>query len=114
MFTNCKTFNEDESEIGKAGISLHKFYTKRWKQLRYNFSKRLKRLKNPRLTTPMPGEKKSSNTVAQVHFDTARSVDHFNATSIKLMFVKMMKNIVWLFFRLHIGNIHEYLLSAIC
>uniref|UniRef100_A0A915AP95 Bromodomain adjacent to zinc finger domain protein 2B n=2 Tax=Parascaris univalens TaxID=6257 RepID=A0A915AP95_PARUN len=54
MFENCRTFNEDESEIGKAGISLHKFYSKRWKQLRYNFSKRLKRLKNPRLTAPTP------------------------------------------------------------
>lgn len=56
MFENCRTFNEDESEIGKAGICLHKFYSKRWKQLRYNFSKRLKRLKNPRLITPLPIE----------------------------------------------------------
>uniref|UniRef100_A0A158R472 Bromodomain adjacent to zinc finger domain protein 2B n=1 Tax=Syphacia muris TaxID=451379 RepID=A0A158R472_9BILA len=60
MFTNCKTFNEDESEIGKAGISLHKFYSKRWKQLRYNFSKRLRRMKNPRLSTATPSDKRNN------------------------------------------------------
>ncbi|EJD75925.1 bromodomain containing protein [Loa loa] len=49
IFENCRTFNEDESPIGQSGVTLHKFYLKRWKQLRYNYSKRLKRLKNPRL-----------------------------------------------------------------
>ncbi|VDK83196.1 unnamed protein product, partial [Litomosoides sigmodontis] len=49
IFENCRTFNEDESLIGQSGLTLHKFYLKRWKQLRYNYSKRLKRLKNPRL-----------------------------------------------------------------
>ncbi|OZC11454.1 hypothetical protein X798_01311 [Onchocerca flexuosa] len=49
IFENCRTFNEDESPIGQSGVALHKFYLKRWKQLRYNYSKRLKRLKNPRL-----------------------------------------------------------------
>lgn len=49
IFENCRTFNEDESSIGQSGLTLHKFYVKRWKQLRYNYSKRLKRLKNPRL-----------------------------------------------------------------
>lgn len=54
IFENCRKFNEDNSEIGAAGIALHKFYTKRWKQLRYNFSKRLKRLqtKHPRSDRP--------------------------------------------------------------
>ncbi|MCP9259133.1 hypothetical protein DINM_002101 [Dirofilaria immitis] len=45
IFENCRTFNEDESPIGQSGVALHKFYLKRWKQLRYNYSKRLKRLK---------------------------------------------------------------------
>ncbi|KAL4002295.1 Bromodomain family protein [Acanthocheilonema viteae] len=57
IFENCRTFNEDESLIGQSGLTLHKFYLKRWKQLRYNYSKRLKRLKNPRLvhsTTLLP------------------------------------------------------------
>nr|CDP99236.1 Bm7549 [Brugia malayi] len=42
IFENCRTFNEDESPIGQSGVTLHKFYLKRWKQLRYNYSKRLK------------------------------------------------------------------------
>ncbi|CAJ0942984.1 unnamed protein product, partial [Mesorhabditis belari] len=45
MFTNCRTFNEDDSPIGQAGIQLHKFFSKRWRQVRYNFCKRLKRMK---------------------------------------------------------------------
>uniref|UniRef100_A0A8R1E0G7 Histone acetyltransferase n=1 Tax=Caenorhabditis japonica TaxID=281687 RepID=A0A8R1E0G7_CAEJA len=44
MFANCRQFNIDHSEIGRAGINLHKFYQKRWKQLKYNFTKRLRRL----------------------------------------------------------------------
>uniref|UniRef100_A0A0N5D0Y7 Bromodomain adjacent to zinc finger domain protein 2B n=1 Tax=Thelazia callipaeda TaxID=103827 RepID=A0A0N5D0Y7_THECL len=48
IFENCRTFNEDESPVGQLGAALHKFYVKRWKQLRYNYSKRLKRLRNPR------------------------------------------------------------------
>ncbi|CCD65251.2 Bromodomain adjacent to zinc finger domain protein 2 [Caenorhabditis elegans] len=44
MFANCRQFNIDHSEIGRAGISLHKFFQKRWKQLKYNFTKRLRRL----------------------------------------------------------------------
>uniref|UniRef100_A0A158QRX2 Bromo domain-containing protein n=1 Tax=Haemonchus placei TaxID=6290 RepID=A0A158QRX2_HAEPC len=40
MFNNCRTFNEDDSPVGMAGANLHKFYHKRWRQLKYNFSKR--------------------------------------------------------------------------
>jgi hypothetical protein len=44
MFDNCKTFNEDSSLIGQAGETLRKWWTKRWRQLRYNYSKRYKRM----------------------------------------------------------------------
>ncbi|VDL64700.1 unnamed protein product [Nippostrongylus brasiliensis] len=47
MFNNCRTFNEDDSPVGIAGATLHKFYHKRWRQLKYNFSKRLKRMRHP-------------------------------------------------------------------
>ncbi|XP_029450688.1 bromodomain adjacent to zinc finger domain protein 2A isoform X2 [Rhinatrema bivittatum] len=30
VFDNCQTFNEDDSEVGKAGLSLRKFYESRW------------------------------------------------------------------------------------
>ncbi|PIO59581.1 Bromodomain protein, partial [Teladorsagia circumcincta] len=46
MFSNCRTFNEDDSPVGMAGANLHKFYHKRWRQLKYNFSKRLKRMRH--------------------------------------------------------------------
>ncbi|PAV84795.1 hypothetical protein WR25_05319 [Diploscapter pachys] len=46
MFNNCRTFNEDDSPVGVAGTTLHKFYQKRWRQLKYNYSKRLKRMKH--------------------------------------------------------------------
>ncbi|KAK6043582.1 Bromodomain protein [Cooperia oncophora] len=46
MFNNCRTFNEDDSPVGMAGASLAKFYHKRWRQLKYNFSKRLKRMRH--------------------------------------------------------------------
>ncbi|CAD6185660.1 unnamed protein product [Caenorhabditis auriculariae] len=34
LFRNCKTFNEDDSPVGLAGINLSKFYHKRWRQHR--------------------------------------------------------------------------------
>lgn len=34
IFDNCKTFNEDESPVGKAGHNLRKFFQKRWKELK--------------------------------------------------------------------------------
>uniref|UniRef100_A0A158P7H3 Bromo domain-containing protein n=1 Tax=Angiostrongylus cantonensis TaxID=6313 RepID=A0A158P7H3_ANGCA len=46
MFSNCRTFNEDDSPVGIAGATLQKFYHKRWRQLKYNFSKRLKRMRH--------------------------------------------------------------------
>ncbi|KIH49447.1 hypothetical protein ANCDUO_20478, partial [Ancylostoma duodenale] len=51
MFNNCRTFNEDDSPVGIAGTpipgaNLQKFYHKRWRQLKYNFSKRLKRMRH--------------------------------------------------------------------
>ncbi|KAL6725591.1 hypothetical protein Aduo_007632 [Ancylostoma duodenale] len=46
MFNNCRTFNEDDSPVGIAGANLQKFYHKRWRQLKYNFSKRLKRMRH--------------------------------------------------------------------
>ncbi|VDO73134.1 unnamed protein product [Heligmosomoides polygyrus] len=46
MFSNCRTFNEDDSPVGIAGANLQKFYHKRWRQLKYNFSKRLKRMRH--------------------------------------------------------------------
>ncbi|KRY01376.1 Bromodomain adjacent to zinc finger domain protein 2B, partial [Trichinella pseudospiralis] len=33
VFDNCKTFNEDDSKIGKAGHNLRRFFTRRWKEL---------------------------------------------------------------------------------
>lgn len=45
MFTNCRTFNEDDSPVGVAGHTLQKFFTKRWRQIKYNYSKRLRRLR---------------------------------------------------------------------
>ncbi|CAJ0569835.1 unnamed protein product, partial [Mesorhabditis spiculigera] len=45
MFANCRKFNEDKSPIGAAGLALNRFFSKRWRQVRYNFCKRLKRLK---------------------------------------------------------------------
>lgn len=65
IFENCRTFNEDESPIGQSGVTLHKFYLKRWKQLRYNYSKRLKRLKNPRLAHSVTLLSSSSLTTQQ-------------------------------------------------
>ncbi|CAI4224706.1 unnamed protein product [Auanema sp. JU1783] len=44
MFTNCRTFNEDNSPVGVAGQNLYKFFQKRWKQVKYNYSKRLRRM----------------------------------------------------------------------
>uniref|UniRef100_A0A1I7TWX6 Bromodomain adjacent to zinc finger domain protein 2B n=1 Tax=Caenorhabditis tropicalis TaxID=1561998 RepID=A0A1I7TWX6_9PELO len=44
MFANCRQFNIDHSDIGRAGHALHKFFQKRWKQLKYNYTKRVRRL----------------------------------------------------------------------
>ncbi|PIC39881.1 hypothetical protein B9Z55_011429 [Caenorhabditis nigoni] len=44
MFANCRQFNIDHSEVGRAGMNLNKFFHKRWKQLKYNFIKRLRRV----------------------------------------------------------------------
>ena len=33
MFNNCETFNEDNSEVGRAGHTLRNFFEKRWKEL---------------------------------------------------------------------------------
>lgn len=44
MFANCRQFNIDHSDVGRAGMNLHKFFVKRWKQLKYNFTKRLRRI----------------------------------------------------------------------
>ena len=33
VFKNCLTFNEDESEVGKAGRTLEKYFRKRWTQV---------------------------------------------------------------------------------
>lgn len=30
MFKNCKTFNEDESFVGRAGVKLMEFFEKKW------------------------------------------------------------------------------------
>ncbi|KAG9491545.1 hypothetical protein GDO78_000190 [Eleutherodactylus coqui] len=32
VFSNCQLFNEDESEVGKAGLVLKKFYESRWEE----------------------------------------------------------------------------------
>ncbi|CAB3401854.1 unnamed protein product [Caenorhabditis bovis] len=48
MLFNCRTFNVDESAVGQAGIQMKKFFTKRWRQLKYNYSKRFKRLQKYR------------------------------------------------------------------
>ena len=33
VFKNCLTFNEDNSEVGKAGKTLEKYFRKRWKEI---------------------------------------------------------------------------------
>ncbi|KAF7215937.1 bromodomain adjacent to zinc finger domain protein 2B isoform X2 [Nothobranchius furzeri] len=33
VFDNCKKFNEDQSEIGKAGYNMKRFFNKRWTEL---------------------------------------------------------------------------------
>ena len=33
VFKNCLTFNEDDSEVGKAGKTLEKHFRKRWKEI---------------------------------------------------------------------------------
>ncbi|XP_051867496.1 bromodomain adjacent to zinc finger domain protein 2B isoform X4 [Pristis pectinata] len=33
VFDNCETFNEDESDIGRAGHNMRKFFEKRWAEL---------------------------------------------------------------------------------
>ncbi|KAM8977534.1 bromodomain adjacent to zinc finger domain protein 2A [Pelodytes ibericus] len=32
VFSNCQLFNEDDSEVGKAGLALKKFYESRWEE----------------------------------------------------------------------------------
>uniref|UniRef100_A0A8C5MCH0 Bromodomain adjacent to zinc finger domain 2A n=1 Tax=Leptobrachium leishanense TaxID=445787 RepID=A0A8C5MCH0_9ANUR len=32
VFSNCQLFNEDDSEVGKAGLTLKKFYESRWEE----------------------------------------------------------------------------------
>lgn len=33
IFSNCRTFNEDDSEVGKSGITLSRYFEKRWKEV---------------------------------------------------------------------------------
>ncbi|XP_055998604.1 bromodomain adjacent to zinc finger domain protein 2B-like isoform X7 [Ostrea edulis] len=33
IFNNCQTFNEDDSEVGRSGHNMRKFFEARWKQL---------------------------------------------------------------------------------
>ena len=33
VFNNCMIFNEDESDVGKAGHSMRKVFETRWKEL---------------------------------------------------------------------------------
>lgn len=33
VFENCEKFNEDDSEIGRAGHSMRRFFDKRWTEL---------------------------------------------------------------------------------
>jgi hypothetical protein len=30
VFDNCETFNEDDSDIGRAGHSMRKYFEKKW------------------------------------------------------------------------------------
>ncbi|XP_053311659.1 bromodomain adjacent to zinc finger domain protein 2A [Spea bombifrons] len=32
VFSNCQLFNEDDSEVGKAGLAMRKFYESRWEE----------------------------------------------------------------------------------
>ncbi|XP_062975919.1 bromodomain adjacent to zinc finger domain protein 2A isoform X4 [Elgaria multicarinata webbii] len=32
VFDNCRTFNEDESEVGKAGLAMRQFFESRWEE----------------------------------------------------------------------------------
>ncbi|KAM5180603.1 LOW QUALITY PROTEIN: bromodomain adjacent to zinc finger domain protein 2A [Mantella aurantiaca] len=34
VFSNCQLFNEDDSDVGKAGLVLKKFYESRWEEFR--------------------------------------------------------------------------------
>ncbi|XP_076455767.1 bromodomain adjacent to zinc finger domain protein 2B-like [Babylonia areolata] len=33
IWTNCETFNEDDSEVGQAGHNLHRLFQEKWKEL---------------------------------------------------------------------------------
>lgn len=33
IFDNCETFNEDESEVGRAGHAMRSFFETRWMEL---------------------------------------------------------------------------------
>ena len=33
VFHNCEVFNEDDSDVGRAGHSMHRFFKKRWTEL---------------------------------------------------------------------------------
>lgn len=33
VFNNCMIFNEDESDVGKAGHTMRKFFESRWKEV---------------------------------------------------------------------------------
>lgn len=32
VFDNCQTFNEDDSDVGKAGHAMRKFFESRWEE----------------------------------------------------------------------------------
>jgi len=40
MFDNCRTFNEDDSAIGKSGHALRRYFNKRWKELKESNGKK--------------------------------------------------------------------------
>ena len=33
VFDNCQTFNEDDSEVGRSGHTMRKFFETRWTEL---------------------------------------------------------------------------------
>jgi len=33
IFDNCRTFNEDNSPIGKAGVTMRRYFQRRWREL---------------------------------------------------------------------------------
>lgn len=63
VFFNCKTYNEDESEVGRAGATMRAFFDKRWPQVK----------KNTAPTTPQSSKHSSNNHTPQSYTNNKKA-----------------------------------------